>query len=165
MRLVSRYRHVYSAKCWAEKLGCRKSMSCIQLLASRAWCTVLFFLLEMEKRCGATSQGCWPFSHALFQNDVLSPFPIVSIVEAAKRSLSTLLQGVSCPSHGLSLFVDQPRHSHRNLRALANFPRLRMPRPPNIWVLLIEASLPCTFFRLVPRLPPRGISSSIDQCP
>jgi hypothetical protein len=130
MRLVSRHGHMYSIKCWAEKLGCRRLMSRIQLLASRAWCSVLFFLLKMEKRCGATSQGRCPFSHALFQNYALSPSPIVSLVDAAKRSLSTLLQGVSSPSYGLSVLVDQPRHNHRNLRALANFPRWRMPKPP-----------------------------------
>jgi hypothetical protein len=90
---------------------------------------VLFFLLEMEKRCGATSHGCWPSSHALVQKDPLYPAPIVSVVDAAKRSLSVVLHGVSSLSLS-SILADHCRHSYRNLRALANFPRWRMPKPP-----------------------------------
>jgi hypothetical protein len=36
---------MYSAKCCAKKLVCRSLLSCIQLLASRAWCNDLFFFL------------------------------------------------------------------------------------------------------------------------
>ena len=104
-------------------------MSRIQLLSRSACCRVLFFLLEVENRCGATSQGRWPSSHALVQNNAFPPSPIVNVVDAAKRSLSVLLHGVSSPSLP-SKFGDHCRHSHRNLSALANFPKWRMPKPP-----------------------------------
>jgi len=155
---------MYSIKCWAEKLGCRRLMSCIQLLASRAWCSILFLSLGDGEEVWCYMTGRWPFSHALFQNDALSPSPIVSLVDAAKRSLSTLLQGVSSPSHGLSVLVDQPRHNHRNLRALANFPRWRMPKPPEYLGLADRGSSPCTSLHLSPRLPPKGIFSFVDLC-
>ena len=65
----------------------------------------------------------------LSREDALFRSPIVSVVDAAKRNLSVVLHGVSSLSLP-SVLADHCRHSHRNLRALANFPRWRMPKPP-----------------------------------
>ena len=119
-------------------------MSLIQVLACRASCSVLFFLFEISNNDGATSLGLRPCIHALSQNFVFLPSPIVIVVAAAKRSWSVSLQGISSPVQGL-LFGFQALHNHRRRSARANFFRCRTPKPPFFFDLAVLIQLTLHF--------------------
>ena len=119
-------------------------MSLIQVLACRASCSVLFFLFEISNNDGATSLGLRPCIHALSQNFVFLPSPIVIVVAAAKRSWSVSLQGISSPVQGL-LSGFQTLHNHRRRSARANFFRCRTPKPPFFFDLAVLIQLTLHF--------------------
>jgi hypothetical protein len=92
------------------------------------FCTVMFFLLDFVNKKGAMDFGSRPLIQLECHKLALSPFPIVTIVDELKRSRSVLSQGISKLAQGLS--GDPFCQSHRNLKALANRSRSRMPKPP-----------------------------------
>ena len=112
-----------------EMDGCSRSKSFIQVFLTSASFSVLFFLFEIVYTDGARSLGRMPCIQALFQKAIFLPFPILIIVAAVNRCLSVSLQGSSLPTQGLPSGF-QSRQSHKKWRALVNFPRCRMPKPP-----------------------------------
>jgi hypothetical protein len=68
--------------------------------------------------------GILPLTHDDCQNRAIFPSPIVTSVDAAKKSLSLLLTGRLRPFHVLSLCFHW-NHSHLSLRALAKRSRCR----------------------------------------
>jgi len=76
-----------------------------QLLFCSALRTVTFFLLTFKKRLGAIFFGAVPLIQLECQKLVLSPLPTVTIVEALKRSLSMLSQGMSSLAQGQTLVL------------------------------------------------------------
>ena len=63
------------------------------------------------------------------QKEAFCPSSRVTFVAALKRFRSTSSFGVSEPTHGLSGEAHSCQ-SHRSLRALENFSKFRIPRPP-----------------------------------
>jgi hypothetical protein len=102
----------------------------IHLLFANALITVMFFRFAFLKSVGAKYFGACPLSQFECQKLALYPLPTVTSVEALKRSLSILSQGISSPVHGLSwcchLNYNQCNHSARAKRS-----RSRMPNPPS----------------------------------
>jgi hypothetical protein len=103
----------------------------IHLFCVVACFTVMFFRLDFWNRAGAINLGALLFNQLECQNMALSPFPMVTIVDAWNRSLSVLSQGTARPAHGRWTCCHL-NHSHRNLSARANRSRSRMPSPPKI---------------------------------
>ena len=119
-------------------------MSRIQVLACKASYSVLFFLFEISNNDGATSLGLQPCIHALSQNCVFLPSPIIIVVAAAKRSRSVSLQGISSPIQGL-LSGFQARHNHHKRSAHAKIFRCRTPKPPFFFDLAVLIQLTLHF--------------------
>lgn len=101
----------------------------IQLLFLRALYTVMFFLVAFLYKLGAMFLGAWPSIQLDLQKSASFPSPMVTVVEAWKRSTSVLSQGSWRPVHALSLHLHL-NQSHRSLRALAKRSKSRIPRPP-----------------------------------
>jgi hypothetical protein len=74
--------------------------------------------------------GALPFSQLECQKVALSPLPTVTIVEASKRSLSVLSQGISISAHGRCACCHRD-HSQRSLNARAKRSKSRRPSPLN----------------------------------
>lgn len=74
------------------------------------------------------SFGLQPCSHPECQKLVLLPSPTEIVVHAAKRKPSVSSHNVFVPTQVFSGDTHSC-HSHRNLRALANLSRFRMPKP------------------------------------
>jgi hypothetical protein len=107
----------------------RMLRSHIQLLSSIAEATDHFFLVVLaNKRC-AISFGLLPCNQLDPQKLVFLPFPKVICVQFAKRRLSVSSHGTSVPAQVFSGAVHWSQ-SHRRRRALENFSRWRILRPP-----------------------------------
>ena len=104
-------------------------MSRIQVFCWSAATTVLFLCRQIAKRLGAISCGLRPCSHPECQKLVFLPLPSEIVVHAAKRRRSMSSHGVAVPIQAFSGEVHSCQ-SQRNLRALANLTRFRMPKPP-----------------------------------
>lgn len=160
-RLTSCYMWVNSTKCWTLNPPFWRLTSHIQLLFWRAEYNVLF-ILEIMKRLSAKSQGCYPCTHALCQNEIFLTSSIFAEVAAAKRSLSVLSHGMSCPIHGFES-SDHSGQSHRNLRALANFLWWSIPSPPKIFDLVDPGQFTLHFPPVSFSAPPRETVFSFHQ--
>ena len=103
----------------------------IQVLSCIAFCTMTFFLLAFLNKVGTKLLEAIPCIHDEVQNLVVLPSPIVTIVDAAKRSLSRPSHGSSNLFHAL-FFWCHWNHSQRRRSAHAKRSKSRIPSPPLI---------------------------------
>ena len=80
-------------------------MSLIQLSLSRASATFGRFDFDRRNKFGAISFGRRPESHPECQKLVMFPSLNVMLVQAAKSCWSASSQGVSVPTHALSVAI------------------------------------------------------------
>jgi hypothetical protein len=104
----------------------------IHLLSCKAFCTVICFLLVFLNKFGAKLLGDIPCTHDEVQNLAVLPSPIMTIVDAAKRSRSWLSHGRPSLFHALS-FWRHWNHNHRSLSARAKRSKSKILSPPLIF--------------------------------
>jgi hypothetical protein len=103
----------------------------IQLSLRNLECTVLFLNPATWNRLGASSFGATPSSHLASQKGVFLSSPIEIRVEQKNNCLSIGSAIFRRCFQGLSWW-SQPYHNHLSLKALLNFSRSLIPRPPNL---------------------------------
>jgi hypothetical protein len=113
----------------------------------------MFFLLAFLYRFGAIVLGACPSIQLDPEKSAIFPLPIVTIVDALKRSTSALSHGNCMPSHAFSLTF-HCSHNHLSLSALAKRSRSSIPRPHILWQiscgLVNQVMTPVTKFWTIP---------------